>query len=281
MARTLPSNAPPAPGKGSARRTSAARPPRQRDDYASLSSRPLHILAFLAPLLVYYEIGSVLYLTDPASGVVETIRAQSILSGFFEAFDLVGLFLPGIALVTVLVIWHLLLKDPWRLKAPVLGGMAVESVAWTLPLVVLSVLLQRNLTPAVGIAPLIPAAGPSTGELMDLSWQARLTISIGAGLYEELLFRMIAIAAVHFVLVDLARLSEPMGRAGAVIVSALAFALYHDLTNAAGGMDIPRFIFFFLAGLYFGAVFAFRGFGIVVAVHALYDTLVLVLLTSR
>src|SRR5690606_28441143 len=114
--------------------------------------------------------------------------------------------------------------------------------------------------------------------LLSLPWQARLTISIGAGLYEELLFRMIAIAALHLVFVDLARLSESMGRVLAVGLSAAAFAVYHDLSSSGGALDPARVLFFLCAGVYFGAIYLWRGFGIVVAVHALYDVLVLVLL---
>jgi hypothetical protein len=284
--RTSSSSAAPTDApRASTRRKSAARQARAlREDYFHLSTRPLHVLAFLAPLVVFYEIGSALYLTDPGLGVVETIRAQSILRGFFEAFDIAGLFLPGVALVTVLVIWHILLKDRWQIRLPVLAGMVVESAMWTLPLVVFSVILQRSIFPSVGLAGLQAAAagggasGGAGGDLMALSWQARLTISIGAGLYEELLFRMIVIAAVHLVLVDLAGVREMIGRAVAVGVSALAFALYHDIAAPGGGIDIGRFVFFLIAGLYFGGLFAVRGFGIVVAVHALYDALVLVFL---
>lgn len=237
---------------------------------------PWHILLFLAPLVVFYEVGSALYLVDPASGIEETIRARKLMAGFFEQFGAVGLFLPGVAMVTVLLLWHMMLKESWRVRPVVLGGMLAEAVLWTLPLFVMSMILQQMLAEPAPAAVLQGSDG-----LRDLAWQARLTIAIGAGLYEELLFRMIAIAAIHMLLVDIAKTSESAGRLIAVVGSALAFAIYHDLAGPDGAVSIGRALFFFLAGLYFGGLYIVRGFGIVVAVHAFYDTLVLVLLPSH
>ena len=42
--------------------------PTPRNGYARLSSRPLHILAFLMPLIAVYEFGSFRYLADSDRG---------------------------------------------------------------------------------------------------------------------------------------------------------------------------------------------------------------------
>lgn len=244
--------------------------------YAELSTRPLHVLVFLAPLLAIYEVGSVLYLSNPSTGLVETISARRMISAFFEAFGAFGLYLPGLALATVLLVWHVLRKDPWTIHVPVLPVMAMESVVWTIPLVVLAMLLPR-LAPMAGWEGVALAGA----DIRELSWQARLTISIGAGLYEELVFRVVAIALVHLLLVDVLGAGRKPGAIAAVVVAALAFALYHDLSTPTGGVNIPLAIFLMAAGLYFGLLYIWRGFGIVVAVHALYDIVALVLAPSR
>lgn len=254
----------------------ADRPLLSGHGYWKQAMSPWHILLFLAPLVAFYEIGSIMYLVDPASGIEETIRARKLMAGFFEQFGAVGLFLPGIAMVTVLLLWHILLKESWRVRPIVLGCMLLEAVLWTLPLFVLSLILQQMLA---GEAPAVVVQGAEG--LRALGWQARLTIAIGAGLYEELLFRMIAIAAIHMLLVDIAKTSETTGRLVAVFGSALAFAMYHDLAGPDGSLSIGKALFFFLAGLYFGGLYIVRGFGIVVAVHAFYDALVLVLIPQH
>ncbi len=242
------------------------------EPYAEASKSPLHVLVFLLPLVIAYEIGSALYLSGAHGAPAETIRATKILSRFFEAFGAAGLYLPGVALVAVLLIWHMLEKRPWRIRPPVIALMAAETLGWTVALLVLQALISA----AVGPAPLLAAAASSAQDLASQPWQARLTLSIGAGIYEELLFRMILIAAIHFVVVDALRLGETAGRIGAVTLSAIAFALYHDLS----GGDLSALVLaYFAAGVFFGALYLARGFGLVVATHALYDVAVLLLLT--
>lgn len=243
--------------------------------YAWLSQRPLHVLVFLLPLIVAYEVGSVLWLYDAEQGVFETIRAHEQLMRVLGAFGSSAVFLPGILLVVVLLAWHLLSRDPWRVRPGVLGGMLLESALWALPLLVLGQMVQRisgeplSANAAVAVAP--------DGRILEQApMLAKLTLAVGAGVYEELLFRLFGIAALHFVLVDLLRMKDRPGTVVAVVLSAVAFALYHDAAflSGFGGLDLQRMLFLTVAGAYLGGVFVLRGFGIVVAAHALYDIVV-------
>lgn len=262
----------------------AARRARANDAYLLASTRPFAILIFLLPLIAAYELGSLIYLTDHAAGVVETISARSILSGVFEAFGALGFHLPAILLVVILLTWHILERDSWRVKPRVILGMTLESVLWTLPLLVVGLLLLgRDPQPTLALAALAPGGGTGLGtgigaagldRIEQFPWQHRLTLSIGAGLYEELLFRLILISALHFLFADTMRLKPAVAYTLAAIASAVAFALYH--TNA-GATSLPAgvFAFYTIAGLYFAILFIHRGFGVVVATHALYDIVVL------
>lgn len=242
--------------------------------YWSLSTRPLHVLAFLSPLILFYEFGTARFLTR--AGVVETIGAQSMLYGFFAAFGAWSTFLPGVALAAVLLVWHLLIGDRWRLKLSVLGGMLVESAVLTLPLLVMGLFIlgDRSARPAMG------GAEVQVTQLQQLPIVAKLTLAIGAGIYEELLFRLILITALHFLLVDLFKLPDWSGSVVATVVSAVAFALYHHHTDPSGLVDRRLLLFYTAAGLYFGSLFLLRGFGVVVATHALYDVVALVLIRN-
>jgi hypothetical protein len=250
--------------------TRAAPAPADQAGYLRLSTRPLHVLAFLFPLVIAYEAGSAFYLSDPVSGVTETIRAHSMLLAFFQNFGVAARAMPALLLVGVLVVWHILLRDRWRLHPPVLLGMVAEAAVLTLPVLVLAILVQN-----AGIAP--PPAVAADFGLLDLPWQTRLTISIGAGVYEEMLFRLIFIAAAHLVLVDVLSIADKAGRIAAVVASAAAFAVYHDLGDSSGGaVDLVAAAHYFLAGLYFGVLYLARGLGIAAGVHALYDIAVLI-----
>ncbi len=239
--------------------------------YLGASKKPLTILAFLLPLVVAYEIG--LAFTLRSSQGVLTNKAHETLLRFFDTFGISaggGLYLGGAALVVVLLVWHILNRDPWRLEPTTPGLMAVESLMLTIPLIVLAqVVLQNFAADAVAAT---PAAG--TDALGSLNIWSKLAISIGAGLYEELLFRMLLIAVLHTLLVDVAKLNSTLGGTIAVAISAGAFTLYHPVAGLGSG------VFYFLAGLYFGGVYLLRGFGIVVGVHAIYDIIMVSMLTE-
>jgi hypothetical protein len=227
-------------------------------------------------LIVLYEAGSAVYLVSASRGAQQTIQAKYLLVQFFDLFGVAGLILPGVALLTVLLVWHVLLGDRWRIELPVVGGMAVESAGWTLPLLVLAAVHSRAATAHLAQ----PGAG--VGEsLLAMPWQARLTVSIGAGLYEEMLFRLLLIAFLHLIFADLALMRKGLASALCIAGSALAFALYHDVSLAGGGTDWTKFLFYLASGVYLGTVYVLRGFGIVVGAHAIYDALVLVLLRPQ
>lgn len=263
-------------GTGSTTRASAAARRGAPMTYAQASTKPLHVLVFLLPLIVAYEIGSIVYLVDPSKNVMETIAARSILSGVFEAFGALGFHLPAILLAAILLTWHVLERDPWRIKPKTIVTMGLESVLWTLPLLVLGLLLLGG-EPKAAMAVAQGAdsiGGAGHGGIGSYPWQHRLTLSIGAGLYEELLFRLILISALHFVFGDVMKLPALAAYAIPAVISAVAFAYYHA---NAGGTELPGaiFLFYSIAGIYFAALFIHRGFGVVVATHALYDIVVL------
>lgn len=229
--------------------------------YADLSTRPLHMLVFLAPLIGFYELGAALWLRD---GIIEAIGAERVITAFFETFGVVGRHFPAAALVTVLLVWHFIRGDSWKLRPSVLGAMAMESVVWVLPVLVLGLLLPRESA----------LAGADQVALHGLPWRSRAVIAVGAGLYEELLFRMILIAAIHLVVADVLRTPQRFARPAAVIGAAVLFTLYHDLSGPTG-VSIALAAFYLISGVYFGVLYLTRGLAVVAAAHALYDLVAL------
>jgi len=240
------------------------------ESYWTESRRPIVILAFLLPLIIAYEACLALLLRSGDGLTISTVEAHKRILQFFATFDIAaggGLFVGGLLIVVVLFVWHLLMRDAWRFRPWVLAGMALESLLLALPLLVLSVVIASQFRAAAAGAP-APGADPA-----ELGVLARLAISIGAGLYEELVFRMLLVAVVHTLLVDVAKLSHAAGTTVAILLSAIAFTFYHDLSGLSGVELAQRMTFYFAAGVYFGILFVARGFGIVVGVHATYDIL--------
>jgi membrane protease YdiL (CAAX protease family) len=256
------------------------------DSYWGRSRRPLTVLAFLLPLVLAYEAGLAFLLSDPERNTVITVEAHQRLLAFFSWFGIDakgGLLLGGVAILVVLLVWHVLERHPWRVAWRDLPLMGLESIILVLPLLGIAKVAGGAMDAATALS--VAGAGSDTVgagtagaeafQTMDLA--GRLTISIGAGLYEELLFRMVLIAAIHALIVDLVKGPGWLGWLVGIIISAAAFTVYHDLHGAHGALVMTRVTFFAAAGLYLGVLYAARGFGIVVAAHALYDIAVAVM----
>jgi membrane protease YdiL (CAAX protease family) len=99
-----------------------------------------------------------------------------------------------------------------------------------------------------------------------------MVFGIGAGIYEELVFRLIMIALLHLILVDVLALPEGIGQAGAIGVSSLAFALYHF--PSWGEIRVTLFLIYAFAGVYLAGIYLVRGIGIAAGAHAVYDIFV-------
>jgi Type II CAAX prenyl endopeptidase Rce1-like len=245
--------------------------------YFGLSSRPLHILVFILPIIIVYEIGSTGLV---GSGITSKLEAQDLLVRFFDLFGILGLHLPAIALIATFFIQHVLSKDSWRIVPVVPFAMIAESAFLTGPLVVLALVLEPQ-TSSLTQAMMIQDAGGGSAAAVGMSdgFLQGLFLAFGAGLYEEMLFRLVLITLLHFVVTDVLSFKDRTGKIVAVVLSACAFAWLHDsVYNASTGINFKLAIFYVIAGAYFGILFLARGFGIAVGAHLMYDLLVLVVI---
>jgi hypothetical protein len=230
-------------------------------DYLSESQRPIVVLVFLLPAIAFYEIRLAMLALGGEPLLVN--KAQHGVLRFLEAIGLgqagvLGMALPGLVLVVLLLIWQGLAGGPWRTRPPVLLGMFAESVLMALPLLAIS---------RFAAAPPLAAVGPWS----DLGISGALAISLGAGLYEELVFRLLLLAVLHTVLVDMLRIGEAIGAITSIVIAAIAFTLYHPLAADDGSVEVFRVAFYLVAGVWLGILMLKRGFGIAVGAHATYD----------
>jgi len=111
------------------------------------------------------------------------------------------------------------------------------------------------------------AATPGTGQT--------LVLSLGAGIYEELVFRLILCTTLAIVLRNVFRIEARLSMLLLVVLSATLFSAYHYLGNEAFHWRI--FVFRMMAGVYFAGLFVGRGFGITAGSHMAYDVLIVLL----
>jgi len=259
---------------GDAAGTGAGASRERRIGYLEHSSSPLVSLAFVLPLILIYEIGtrgaSGGAPTTPAVPPPQHVIAFTLLQQFFALFGVTGPSLPALAVVGILLAWHVARKDRWRIRWTTLTGMALEGAVLSLPLLALSVVLAHLLRvlPLAAAHPTLRAGRMPTDDV--------LILCLGAGIYEELVFRLIVITILTLVMKDLLQFSRLPTTLGVVLVSAVMFSGYHYLGPET--FHWRTFAFRALAGIYFGALFLTRGFGVTAATHAAYDILVLLIL---
>jgi len=236
---------------------SASRALRPRG-YFSRAEAPLTSLLFLLPLIILYEVGT-RYITATTHHGEQRIIAFNLLQQFFGLFGATGRYLPALAVVGILLAWHIARQDPWEARFGTVAGMTIESFVLAVPLILMGFVAARYWSLS---ASHMPASN-------------LIVLSIGAGIYEELVFRLMALTLLHLILIDLFGMKKGMAYLLMVLLSSLMFAAYHYLGTER--FVWQTFAFRTAAGLYFGAIFVFRGFGITAGSHAAYDVLIVVL----
>ncbi len=117
------------------------------------------------------------------------------------------------------------------------------------------------------------------GPPMEVGAFAGFIMSMGAGFYEEIAFR-VGLFALGFKALCVLFPMTPWQRWLAMVVwaavSAMVFSLWHYVGPLADPLDAKSFVFRWTCGLIFTAIYAFRGFAPAVWTHALYDIWVLV-----
>lgn len=102
----------------------------------------------------------------------------------------------------------------------------------------------------------------------------KMILALGAGIYEELLFRFLLVASFAFVFRKLLSLKPFFYNLLAVLLAAAIFSLYHYWHDAEV-LTTDSFLFRFYAGVILGALYVLRGIGVSVYTHTFYDLLLL------
>ena len=239
--------------------------------YITATTRPLNCLVFLLPILVLHQIGILVFASHSPAGDTQVNAALAMLRGLLSLFGYGGLYLPGLVVVIVLLIWHWAKGYPWQVRARTILGMAVESFLFAWPVWVLCNLVVTGSSPPAAAGVLM---SPDPSELNSAAGMA--VLMIGAGIYEELLFRLALISIIALLLTRLGDLSKDYALLFAAIASALLFGAYHFYFGPEPvPFDWPRFGFYFLGGVYFTGLYVLRGFGITVGAHITYNLIVL------
>ena len=165
--------------------------------------------------------------------------------------------MPAVAVVAILLSTHVVSGERWRVRGSAVGKMYVESLAWAIPLLLFNRWVYLAAVPESSM------------------WAAEAALGISAGVYEELVFRLVLIPVIVMVGADLIGWPSSVVLAAAVLISALLFAGHHHPPIGSEPFSEGRFFFRTLAGVYLGAVFVVRGYGAAAGAHVAYNVVVL------
>jgi CAAX prenyl protease-like protein len=246
----------------------------KRGSYFQLSRAPRYSVVFALPLLIGYE-GLAALLSGPRSASQVRNGADVLLKEAFIAVAGRNGPLIFIAAVVGIGIWFVardIRSTGQGVRPLIFGAMLAESIALAAAFGVVIGTITVKLLGSLHVMSMMTApASP----IAAMGWPTRLMLSLGAGLYEELLFRVLLVSG----LAAGARAVFGWGVKGAgvfaTLVGALIFSAFHYIGPYGDPFRLTSFTFRAISGVAFSALYLTRGFGITAWTHALYDAFLL------
>ena len=231
--------------------------------YLLKSKTSFYSFLFTLPLFFIYEI-NILFLSWDDILVVRN-GADFLMRNILESFDIYGLY--GLGLVFflgLLATYIFFIKEDQQQEVNVnfLFIMLAESMLWS---VVLYFLLFKFM---------VLLMNPVGKTILQ-----QVTLAIGAGIYEEFLFRVLLIAGLSGILGFVFMWDKTFKNIIAVVLSGGIFSAFHFMGEYGDFFSMELFLIRFFAGLILGVLYMYRGFGITAYTHSIYDLIVLIRMT--
>ncbi|MDR4508264.1 MAG: CPBP family intramembrane metalloprotease [Candidatus Brocadiaceae bacterium] len=211
---------------------------------------------FILPLLILYEVGIAL------QGSSMKNVGDVIIKTPLTLFGKNGSLIFNSLVLIFLVISIFYIEKEYQFSSLIFIPMLVESIVYAIflgfgmGLFVYKVLFPYTL------------ANPFSTTV----WMS-IILSVGAGVYEEIVFRLLLISALYFIFTNLLKVSKPMGATISVLAGGLIFTVIHYIGVSSDLYTPANFTFRLLSGVILSVIFLFRGLGIAVYTHAVYDVL--------
>ncbi len=218
--------------------------------------------SFLAciPLLILYE--SLILISQPGQETLIRLGADIWIKNLLWLIHEDTLLVTaGLAIAAGIAIYYAERKKDIVYKPSYFGWMVAESIFW-------AIVLAFGVASVTGFFFGMIAAPPEPTRLQMLA------LSIGAGLYEELIFRVVLVYA----LLQIFKLlfEYQTAAAFAVILAAAIFSWVHYIGTYGDVFTLSSFMFRMIFGLVLNALLVLRGFGITAWTHSMYDVLLVV-----
>ena len=231
--------------------------------YLLKSRTSFYSFLFTLPLFFLYEV-NILFLSWDDILVVRN-GADFLMRNILESFDIYGLYGLGLVFfIGLLVTYIFFIKEDQKQEVNFnfLFIMLAESMLWS---IVLYFLLFKFM---------VLLMNPTGKTILQ-----QVTLAIGAGIYEEFLFRVLLIAGLSGILGFVFMWNKTFKNIIAVVLSGGIFSAFHFMGEYGDFFSMELFLIRFFAGLILGVLYIYRGFGITAYTHSIYDLIVLIRMT--
>ena len=233
--------------------------------YLTVSKSPLYSFIFTLPLFLFYEVGIFLI----SSRDIDQLRngADVLMRQVLESFGIYGMYGFGGTFLIGFLIAFLRQKKNLRtseIESRFLLIMFFESIVWATLLVIMMIKIPTFLSLS------------NEDHLIQ-----QVVLAIGAGIYEEFVFRVLLISGLAILFGLIFNWGEFGKTFLSVIISSAIFSIFHFFGSYGDTFSFPLFFVRFFAGIFLAMIYIFRGFGITAYAHSIYDLFVLVYITTN
>ena len=230
------------------------------NNYISASKSSFLSFLIITPLIISYEI--LAYLNNFKSAIAIRNGADVYIRNFFHIFGEYGNTIYFLGLLFFLAFIFFKHRDSFlssEINLFFMFLMIVESATHALSLL----LFLRLISPLSNMA-----SNPAI---------EKIYLSIGAGIWEEVLFRYFLISSLIFLTKFSLGKGSFLNYVLIVIVSSYIFSIYHFIGPYGDAPSLALLIYRFIAGLALSLIFIFRGLGITVYTHVFFNLYVIFL----
>ena len=233
--------------------------------YLTVSKSPLYSFIFTLPLFLLYEVGIFLI----SSRDIDQLRngADVLMRQVLESFGIYGMYGFGGTFLIGFLIAFIRQKKNLRtseIESRFLLIMFFESIVWATLLVIMMIKIPTFLSLS------------NEDHLIQ-----QVVLAIGAGIYEEFVFRVLLISGLAILFGLIFNWGEFGKTFLSVIISSAIFSIFHFFGSYGDTFSFPLFFVRFFAGIFLAMIYIFRGFGITAYAHSIYDLFVLVYITTN
>ncbi|MFP8489698.1 CPBP family intramembrane glutamic endopeptidase [Gracilimonas sp. Q87] len=238
----------------------------QVKQYFENTNNLLYSFLVSLPLFFLYEI--LILISQPSGEAIVRISVDVWIKSLFTSLGVSAISFS--LLIIAIVGLFILYKEKERLKTLKFVYFPMLLLEATFYAIVVAFISQSLVSFMLNMV----ASDPIT----TLTTTQKLALSLGAGLYEELFFRVILVTV--FILIFTKVFGKKWAAiTAAVVLSALLFSAVHYIGSMGDAFTMGSFLYRFLFGLILNGIYVWRGFGVAAWTHAIYDIMVIAFLS--